>query len=179
MSTHEHDSVRAGKYTIANNLLTVSTNVTVTTLITFHVLRARRTLAKILPLQNIRLYMGVVAILIESALPPSIFGIITAALSLHRDALAIPPSEGLLICYETFAALFYIFCVSPSLQVVFLQRSLVDSPPSDTLTPNDHLPHHYRPLLHEVPNSPKRPPPHNRPLGSQHRGIVIRPMLLQ
>jgi hypothetical protein len=122
ISTHEDDSVRFRKYAIANTLLTVSTNVTVTTLITFHVLRARRTLAKILPLQDIRLYTGVVAILVESALPPSIFGIITAALMLRQDALTVPPSEGFLICFSTLSALFYIFCVSPSLQVFFFAK---------------------------------------------------------
>jgi hypothetical protein len=151
LSTHGHDSVRARKYGIANILLTVSTNVTVTTLITFHVLRARRTLAKILPLQDIRLYTGVVAILVESALPPSVFGIVTAALMLYNEALPVPPSEAFMISYYTVTALFYIFCVSPSLQVIFLQRSLVDSLPLDTRTARNHISCHNRSLIYEIP----------------------------
>jgi hypothetical protein len=141
------------EYSIANILLTVSTNVTVTTLITFHLLRARRTLSKILPLEDIRLYTGVVAILIESALPPNIFGIITVALLLARDSLNVPPSKGFLIWYYLFSSLFYIFCVSSTLhvQVIFLQRGLIDSPPSDTLTAHDHIPSHNRPLRYEIP----------------------------
>jgi hypothetical protein len=115
MSTYWHKSIHVKKYGIANAMMTVSTNVTVTALITFHVLRAHRALAKVLPLDNLRLYTGVVAILIESALPLSIFGIVTAALILAIDAPTITASEGLLICYNTFSALFFIFSVSSSL----------------------------------------------------------------
>jgi hypothetical protein len=111
ISTYQFNS----KYDTANILLLVATNVTVTTLITFHVLRARRTLLNILPLEDIRLYTGVVAILIESALPPSILGIITAALLM---AWNVPPSAELAICYYTVSSLFFIFCVSSRLHVV-------------------------------------------------------------
>ncbi|RXW15615.1 hypothetical protein EST38_g10233 [Candolleomyces aberdarensis] len=67
-------------YQAAYIFLVVSTNVVVTSLIVFHLLRARQTLSKLLPSKDMRLCTGVVAILIESALPLSIFGIIAAAL---------------------------------------------------------------------------------------------------
>jgi hypothetical protein len=148
-STYQFNS----KHDVANILLTVLTNITVTTLIIFHVLRSRCALSNIIPSEDVRLYTGVVAILIESALPPSILGIITAALLMTWNALIVPPSEGFQICYYLFSGLFFIFCVSSSLhlQVIFLQRSLVDSPPSDTLTAHDHIPSHNRPLRYEIP----------------------------
>ncbi|EAU87221.2 hypothetical protein CC1G_10500 [Coprinopsis cinerea okayama7 len=55
--------------------LTVSVNVMVTGLISYRLIRARRDLSKALPGRNLAHYSGVVAILIESALPLTIFGL--------------------------------------------------------------------------------------------------------
>ncbi|RXW17209.1 hypothetical protein EST38_g8638, partial [Candolleomyces aberdarensis] len=63
------------RYTSAATILTVLTNVTVTSIISFYLIRARRGLSQVLPSRSLRLYTGVVALLIESALPLTIFGI--------------------------------------------------------------------------------------------------------
>jgi hypothetical protein len=124
-----YDPDRAVKYESAYTLLTVLTNMFVTCIIAFRVLRARRTLSKLIPMKDVRLYTGLVAILIESALPPSIFGIITAGLLLARQNSTAQPTEGLMISYNTFIGLFYIFCVSPSPQTVPSQETLANSIP--------------------------------------------------
>jgi hypothetical protein len=129
ISTYGHNSVHSRRYRISNALLTISTNVTVTILIRFRVLRARCTLAKMLPLNNVRLYTGVVAILVESTLPPSIFGIVAVVLLLTAEHLNLPSSEGLVFCFYLFTGLYSIFCVSSSLQS-YLSKHVVDSPPS-------------------------------------------------
>jgi uncharacterized membrane protein len=139
ISTYGHNSVHGRRYGIANALLTISTNVTVTILITCRVLRARRTLAKMLPLNNVRLCTGVVAILVESALPPSIFGIVAVALLLTAEHLNVPPSEGLVICSSLFTGLYSIFCVSSNPQS-YLSKHVVGSLPSGARTTHDHIP---------------------------------------
>jgi hypothetical protein len=130
-----YDPDRAVKYEIVYTLLTVSTNLILTSLIVFRTLRTCHTLSKVLPAKRIQLYTGVVAILIESAVPPSIFGIITAGLLLARESLADQPSEGVMICYNTFVGLFYIFCVRPNLQILLSQGMTFGSPPQ-TLSPH-------------------------------------------
>ena len=58
--------------------LSVSLNIIVTCLITIKLLRARRQLKKSLPEHSLRMYTGVAAILVESALPFSVLGIVFA-----------------------------------------------------------------------------------------------------
>jgi hypothetical protein len=95
----------------ASTLLTVTTNITVTGLIAFRLLRARRTLSKVLPSADLRLYTGVVAVLIESALPLSFFGVLAAIMQqLDNHEFQVP--EAFPVCYGLFIGLFYIFCVS-------------------------------------------------------------------
>ncbi|KAJ2924158.1 hypothetical protein H1R20_g12937, partial [Candolleomyces eurysporus] len=98
----------------ASSLLTVSTNVVVTSLITFHLLRARRTLSKLLPSKDMRLYTGIVAILIESALPVTIFGIIQAALAHTSNR-----SEVEVVCLSVFDGLFSAFCALSPHMIIF------------------------------------------------------------
>ncbi|KAJ2917984.1 hypothetical protein MD484_g2437, partial [Candolleomyces efflorescens] len=118
-SWYRHNSDHRAKYEIAFVLLTISTNTIVTSLIAAHLFRTRRTLLKLLPSQEIRLYTGVVAILIESALPLSFFGIIAAAFMLAKEAPAVRSSEGILVCYYTFVGLFYIFCTLSPQMIIF------------------------------------------------------------
>ena len=61
-------------------ILNVLTNVMVTGMIFFYIVRARRGLSGALPSRNLKPVTGVVALLIESALPVSIFGIMYAAI---------------------------------------------------------------------------------------------------
>jgi hypothetical protein len=141
-------SNRGRQYVSAYTLLTVITNLIATGVIVFQLLRARRALSDQLSSKDIQLYTGAVAILIESALPLSIFGVVTGAMMLALDARTQRPSPSLLTCYNTFSGLFFAFCVSLDLQIsVSLQRMLVDVPSLDTLTPHDHLPHYHWPLF--------------------------------
>ena len=63
-----------------------------------------------------RVYTGIVAILIESALPLSIFGIIEGIL-MRLAASGGNLSEAFLGSYYFFAGLFYAFCVGSSLHI--------------------------------------------------------------
>jgi hypothetical protein len=94
-----------------SNLLTVTTNIMVTGLIVFRLLRARRTLSRLLPSADLRPYTGVLALLIESALPLSLFGIISSTLQ-QKLTNASQETDGFLVCYALFTGLFYSFCVS-------------------------------------------------------------------
>ncbi|RXW20662.1 hypothetical protein EST38_g5174 [Candolleomyces aberdarensis] len=107
-------------YSVASTLLTVSTNIIATTLITIRLLRARRTLAKLLPSADVRVYTGVIAILIESAAPLTIFGIILSAISLGRVSGAIANnSGGIIVCSILFEGLFNSFCKLSPHMIIF------------------------------------------------------------
>ncbi|KAG2004187.1 hypothetical protein CC2G_002773 [Coprinopsis cinerea AmutBmut pab1-1] len=57
-------------------LLNVANNLIITALITFRLLRARSEFARSLPGRKLSAYAGVIAILIESALPLALFGLV-------------------------------------------------------------------------------------------------------
>ncbi|KAJ2912928.1 hypothetical protein MD484_g7480, partial [Candolleomyces efflorescens] len=80
MSSHRFDVFR---YTSAVTVLSVSTNAIVTGIIIFFLVRARRGLAKDLPSSALKRYTGVVALLVESALPVTLFGMIFAVVVLY------------------------------------------------------------------------------------------------
>jgi hypothetical protein len=86
----------------------------VTSLISFHLLTARRRLSKVLPGKDLDLYTGVVAILIESALPLSVFGVVYAAIvCAYPRAFSSPPTVGpYAAALNIFAFFFFGFCVS-------------------------------------------------------------------
>ncbi|RXW21395.1 hypothetical protein EST38_g4455 [Candolleomyces aberdarensis] len=106
-------------YSAASTLLTVSTNIIVTTLITIRLLCARRTLANLLPSADVRVYTGVITILIESAAPLTIFGIITAVTSLLFTGGLVKESGGSLVCVYLFQGLFYSFCALSPHMIIF------------------------------------------------------------
>jgi hypothetical protein len=96
--------------TAASTFLTVSTNIVVTSLITFRLLRARRALARVLPSADMRVYTSVIAILVESAAPLTIFGIISPVL--HQSGDKFNESPAFYAWAYLFDGLFYSFCVS-------------------------------------------------------------------
>jgi hypothetical protein len=100
--------------------LTVSTNLLITALISFYLLNERRKLSHLLPSRELQIYSGVVAILVESALPLTAFGIVYAAV------VVVDPSQGPggdtkaneryaanFTLLDIFGYLFYAFTVSP------------------------------------------------------------------
>ncbi|KAJ2926506.1 hypothetical protein H1R20_g10600, partial [Candolleomyces eurysporus] len=99
-------------------MLTVSTNIIVTTLITIHLLRARRALAKLLPSADVRVYTGVIAILIESAAPPAVFGIATAIVNVLWYVTQ-HQSPGTVVCAYVFETFFYSFCALSPHMIIF------------------------------------------------------------
>ncbi|EAU92073.1 hypothetical protein CC1G_09594 [Coprinopsis cinerea okayama7 len=62
------------------SLLTVLLNIILTSLLSIRLLRAQRDLSKVLPNRDMKLYTRVVAILIESAVPLTVFSLVSAVL---------------------------------------------------------------------------------------------------
>lgn len=91
--------------------LSVALNIVVTALITYQLMRCRKQLKRILPEDALRMYTGVSAILIESALPFSILGILFAIT--YGKNMDVGPA--FLFVWATFCALspqFIIFRVT-------------------------------------------------------------------
>ncbi|KAJ2923937.1 hypothetical protein H1R20_g13146, partial [Candolleomyces eurysporus] len=105
------------RYTSTATILTVSTNVLVSSMISFHLIRARRGLSKVLPSRDLKLYTGVVALLLESALPLSIFGIMYAAVILCTPKGSNRARTGYLSFYYVVSFLFYAFTVGLHLDI--------------------------------------------------------------
>jgi hypothetical protein len=99
----------------ASTYLTVFTNIVVTSLITFRLLRACHVLAKVLPSADMRVYTGMIAILVESAAPLTIFGIFAAIL--QQSSAQSNKIPGYYVCQDLFECLFYSFCVSSKNQL--------------------------------------------------------------
>ncbi|RXW20762.1 hypothetical protein EST38_g5074 [Candolleomyces aberdarensis] len=108
-------------------MLTVCTNVLVTAIISFHLYRARRTLSQMLPSHDTRLYTGVVAILVESAVPLALLGPITAALQLAPFPKNQSAAQALVVAYSIIG---------------------------DLITTYDYLPGYHWSILVEVPVNP-------------------------
>ncbi|TFK30161.1 hypothetical protein FA15DRAFT_690795 [Coprinopsis marcescibilis] len=94
--------------------LSVATNVLITVLISTRLIRTQRRLARALPSQNLQVYRGITNILIESALPLTVFGLCYAvvALMLITPGYSMQGMLNLLIAnhaavfpYHAFAAL--------------------------------------------------------------------------
>ncbi|KAJ2915209.1 hypothetical protein MD484_g5191, partial [Candolleomyces efflorescens] len=105
-------------HAVASTLLTVATNLIVTCCITFRLLVARRTVAQVMPSADARFYTGVITILIESAAPLTIFGIIVGILQQIRHAEFLR-SPGWIVCRYLFECLFYSFCGLSPHMIIF------------------------------------------------------------
>lgn len=100
------------KHEAAWIFLNVATNVMVTVLISFHLLVARHTWSDFLPSKRLSLYNGVISILIESALPLSLFGLVYASLLVAKTQ---ETTRGIAMFQSTqtvFSFLYYAFTVS-------------------------------------------------------------------
>lgn len=65
--------------------LSVSVTFLVTCLISIRLLRLRKEVSDILPAANLRVYLGVIAILVESALPLTLCGLVFAILTQPKN----------------------------------------------------------------------------------------------
>ncbi|EAU87201.1 hypothetical protein CC1G_10480 [Coprinopsis cinerea okayama7 len=92
-------------------LLTIASNIILTGLIVYRLLRAHSQLSKALPGRNTKVYRSIAGILIESALPLAVFGLgfaVCEILRLTRSGSVIPRVAGSLVfnvLYWTFTAL--------------------------------------------------------------------------
>ncbi|RXW23260.1 hypothetical protein EST38_g2595 [Candolleomyces aberdarensis] len=108
------------KFGPARTFLTILTNIMVTGLIALHLLYARKKLQKLFPSRDLQLYTGIVAILIESALPLTIFGIVYAIMSTVGLPKSTEPISQFLIAYYSICTLFFSFCVSALVDILHL-----------------------------------------------------------
>ncbi|EAU82942.2 hypothetical protein CC1G_09204 [Coprinopsis cinerea okayama7 len=74
----ELQAVRTQQITIAYTFLTVSLNVIATSLIAYRLVRAQRSFSRTLPGRGMRVYRAAARILVESALPLTLFGLCAA-----------------------------------------------------------------------------------------------------
>ncbi|KAJ2921528.1 hypothetical protein H1R20_g15565, partial [Candolleomyces eurysporus] len=88
-------------------------------LITICLLCARRILAKLVPSADVQVYTGVIAILIESAAPLTVFGIITAAITLGQVAGILSTAGGITVSGFLFEGFFYSFCTLSPHMIIF------------------------------------------------------------
>lgn len=103
-------------YETAATFLIVSTNLIVTGMISIYLISARRSLAKVLPSRDLQLYTGVVAVLVESALPLAVFGIIFAVILIYTPKETTQGVETQFALSNVVSLFFYSFIVSRTSQ---------------------------------------------------------------
>jgi hypothetical protein len=150
-SNYQPNTKTANSESIASTFLTVSTHAAVTSLIIIRLFRTRRTLAKLLPLSEVQVYTGVIAILIESAAPLAVFGVISAILQqLNASGSFLRRSEAFYVCVFVFRALFISFCVSLAIEAV--RNSIwLTSLMTGTIAAHAHFSGHDWSLIHQLP----------------------------
>ncbi|KAJ2930406.1 hypothetical protein H1R20_g6735, partial [Candolleomyces eurysporus] len=101
--------------------LSVLTNVMVTALISFQLLHTRRIMLKLLPSasSDLNIYTGAVAILIESALPLSLFGLVYASIVVATPRRSTNAYASYLSAFNTFSCLFYAFSALSPHMIIF------------------------------------------------------------
>ncbi|KAJ2936321.1 hypothetical protein H1R20_g771, partial [Candolleomyces eurysporus] len=75
-------------------------------------------LVKLLPSADVQVYTGAIAILIESAAPLTIFGIISTAIALKNLVIS-PHTGGVIACGLLSEGLFYSFCGLSPHMIIF------------------------------------------------------------
>jgi hypothetical protein len=101
------------QYSIPGIFLSISTTLIVTVMISIYLIHTRRSLSGVLPSRNLQLYTGIVAILVEAALPLSVFGLLLAATLLYPEKQSMHGVEVRKVLASIFSMLFYSFVVSP------------------------------------------------------------------
>ncbi|TFK30301.1 hypothetical protein FA15DRAFT_663705 [Coprinopsis marcescibilis] len=117
--------------------LGVATNVGITALISYHLLKARKELAKSLPGKSLKVYSGVAYILIEAAVPLTLSGLALAAVTFAQIPQSVPMQHHirLLAVASVFRVLYYAFtAISPQMVIfrVTTGRSWINAPPRST-----------------------------------------------
>lgn len=139
------------KHEAAWIFMNVATNVMVTALISFHLLITRSSLSQIIPSKQLTLYHGVVAILIESALPLSVFGVIYASMlvgTVQEETKSLAMFDS---ARTVFSFLYYAFTVSLRLPCYSASELTLVDP--GYCTSSHHFPNHDQPILGEDASS--------------------------
>jgi hypothetical protein len=102
------------KFEAASTFLTVATNLMVTASILFFLLSERLRLSRVFTPKQLGLYTGVVSMLIESALPLTVFGIMYAAVVLVEPKNTNTGWASMFVIMDVFGYLFYAFTVRNS-----------------------------------------------------------------
>ncbi|EAU87218.1 hypothetical protein CC1G_10497 [Coprinopsis cinerea okayama7 len=100
--------------------LTVGLNAITTSLIIFRLLRAQRSLSQVIPGRSLRIYKGAVSVLVESALPLTVCGIISCIVnSINGLGNAADPSWTLRYIGITFDRLYVCFAALSPQMIIF------------------------------------------------------------
>ncbi|EAU87894.2 hypothetical protein CC1G_01541 [Coprinopsis cinerea okayama7 len=99
--------------------LAIALNIMVTGLISFRLIRARKHFAQVIPERNLNLYNGIVAILIESALPLALFGIGHAVALIITPGSTTESASNWQIALSTFSLLYYSFTALSPQMIIF------------------------------------------------------------
>jgi hypothetical protein len=138
------------KLEIAAIYLTVSTNVMVTALIVFYILRERHAISRlqVKPLYS-KLYTGAIALMIESALPLSVVGVVFATLYSVPAPSDLNLAPRFVKTEVVFSFLFYGLCVSLESRYSLPKADvpLIDFYVSVARPSYSHLPRYHRSIL--------------------------------
>ena len=126
-------------------LTSVATNVSVTSLIAYRLITARRRIATLNPGRDISAFTGVVAILIESAFPLSVLGI-AYAVNLANTKPRNSPEVGKEAASYILSSLYFAFLVRRSLTHRLSELQL-NNITTVTFTTNDHISRHDRKIM--------------------------------
>ncbi|TFK18879.1 hypothetical protein FA15DRAFT_709469 [Coprinopsis marcescibilis] len=102
-------------------LVFILNNIIITSLICFRLLRARRTIARLLPSQHMTVYSRVVVVLVEAAVPLTVFGIGYAVVLLVSagDAAQLSDFKGKTIAGHFFATFYFLFVALSPLMIIY------------------------------------------------------------
>ncbi|TFK23467.1 hypothetical protein FA15DRAFT_656715 [Coprinopsis marcescibilis] len=101
--------------------LSVATNVTITSLIAFHLIKSQRALARALPEKDVAIYGSIAAILVESAVPLMIAGLgyFVTTFAFFPNVWTPADLNSVLASNVTFATLYYAFVAISPLMIIF------------------------------------------------------------
>lgn len=117
--------------------LNVFTNVMVTFLVSYPLLKARRNLLQILSKKDLDMYTGIVAMLIESALPLSVFGTVFAGLLVSTPKRTTEAMAQYDIAKNVLSFLYYAFAALAPHMIIFritTNKTWVNSAPYESST---------------------------------------------
>ncbi|KAG2002272.1 hypothetical protein CC2G_004473 [Coprinopsis cinerea AmutBmut pab1-1] len=119
----ENEVTKTQQLQIAYIFLSVTLNVIATSLISYKILVAKRSFSKALPSRNMRVYSAVARLVIESALPLTLSGLLCAIFTAinwaHYQSPLGRPSLTIMATADTFGSLYYTFAALSPQMIIF------------------------------------------------------------